>query len=922
MPAAYNFFNKTASKRPLYVQIMFTIFAFSIMVILSYVFMYKTINRYLVQNSEIILDMAQTQIISDLIEPQAVLENVSRITRTMILRGDSAGRLQEYLIVTLTDLLLDNHRNAVYSTLFGYFETLPGGPVFMEGLVKDMADWYRPTERSWYQNAVAANGEIAETMIYRDEIYEKPVLIFSICIFDDDGRRLGAVGIRIEIDGIGKFVTQTAMTHNGYGVLLSEDLVVLAHQNYDYVGKKIHELEIPIKILANDLQNGKEIMKRPVVSYKNENAVSFFRKIPNGWYLGVVTPKNLYYQSAVSMAVILNILGITLAGALIYVLICVDAARNKADMENRQKSAFLANMSHEIRTPMNAIIGMTDILLNEPLNKRQAGFVNDIKVSSHLLLSIINDILDVSKIESGKLALNPVNYDFHTFMDNIVSMFSYIAQKKSLEFKFESEGEIPDYLFGDDIRLRQVLTNICGNAVKYTEKGYVKLKITAADNTLKFEVKDSGMGIRERDIPKLFNVFERAETEKNRGIVGTGLGLSICKSFVEMMGGKITVDSKYERGSVFTVIIPYVSGSKADVKLDKKLTAGHTLYAPAARILVVDDNDFNLKVAEGLLGLLKIKPQMASSGREAVNLIQKNTYDLVFMDHMMPEMDGVETTAQIRKLGNKYKNLPVIALTANAVQGAKEMFLSSGFNGFISKPIDLQEMCAILKEWLPPDKIGEEETIGEKTEESRLSEDNRLLNALNKISEINTEIGMDLVSGMENMYCETLEIFTKKMMPECDAMSAKINNGDINGFSISIHAMKSALAVIGAMGLSDAALKLEMAAKKNDVEYCVQQFPVLKNKMINLHKELSAVFLPAETAVKKKSGDMSYLKENIEKALAAASEFDGEAGLNIINDLLTYDFGEQNNTALENAAAAFNNFNYDAAAEFLDKLKK
>ncbi|MDR0487759.1 MAG: response regulator, partial [Treponema sp.] len=536
--------------------------------------------------------------------------------------------------------------------------------------------------------------------------------------------------------------------------------------------------------------------------------------------------------------------------------------------------------------------------------------------SARSLLSLINDILDLSKIESGKLELNPVDYDFHALLDNILSMFNYVARKKNLEVRFETEGEMPDYLYGDDIRLKQVLTNIFGNAVKYTEKGYVKLKVISADGNLTFEIRDTGMGIRKEDLPKLFNTFQRVETEKNRSIVGTGLGLSISKSFVEMMGGKILVDSEYEQGSVFMVIIPVVTGSKAKVKFKKGLPEGHAFYAPAANVLVVDDNEFNMRVAQGLFGLFKIDIQTAFSGREAIALVQKNEYDIVFMDHMMPEMDGVEATGEIRKLGEKYKRLPIIALTANAVQGAKEMFLANGFDGFISKPIDLQEMYGMLKERLPPEKLEEI------TEESLEKTSGGFLDALNKVGGINTEIGLSRVSGIEKMYRETLELFNKKLVRECDSMSADIHNGNIKNFSISVHAMKSALSTIGAMGLSETASKLETASKDNDIEYCTERFPAFKDNLLSLHEELSGVFPGDEASVEKAAGDMAYLQEQIEKALVSAADFDDDAGLKVINDLLTFDFGEQNNAVLENAAAAFRDFNFDAAAELLNGLKE
>jgi CheY-like chemotaxis protein len=387
-----------------------------------------------------------------------------------------------------------------------------------------------------------------------------------------------------------------------------------------------------------------------------------------------------------------------------------------------------------------------------------------------------------------------------------------------------------------------------------------------------------------------------------------------------MMGGTIIVDSEYEQGSVFMIIIPIVLGKKEEVKSNKGLLEGHTLIAPDAKVLVVDDNEFNIRVAEGLLSLFKINAQKASSGKEAIELVQNNDYDIVFMDHMMPEMDGVEATAIIRKLSGKYKNLPIIALTANAVQGAKEMFLSNGFDGFISKPIDIHEMYKILKEWLPLEKI---EIKEEKITEEKHETDSEFLSELYKVDEIDVEIGLKRVSGMEDMYRETIDLFSEKLVTDCIGMYDKLNYGDISGFAISIHAMKSALSTIGAMSLSETALRLETAAKGNDFDFCVQRFPVFRNKLLKLHNDLSAVLQEsAETKKNKMAGDAAFLKEQIEKALAAASDFDSDAGLNAINDLLTYDFGEENNASLESAAAAFKEFNYDAATEQLNKINK
>jgi signal transduction histidine kinase/DNA-binding NarL/FixJ family response regulator/HPt (histidine-containing phosphotransfer) domain-containing protein len=911
---------KTAAKQPLYVQILFTVSAFALMVVLSYLFMSRIVHSYLIKSTESAFAFAQNQIMADLMEPQIALDGFAVTVRSMIMRGDSAEKLQEYFKEISDYLSLSKQHNIGFNGFLGYFETLPGGPVFMESFVWDRPDTFSPAERHWYLDAVTANGKIVETVMYNDVYYGENILIYSLCIYDEKGNRLGVAGLRVQIDAIGNFIVRTAMANGGYGILLDKDMVILAHPKKEFIGKSAYAPEIPFSIFADEIKNGIEITERELISFKEEAAIAFFKKLPNDWSIGVIMPKGPYYRNVTNMAIILIILGSALSIVLIIVLIRVDYARSKSEIESHHKTSFLANVSHEIRTPMNAIIGMTDLLLFEQLNKRQTGFVNDIKTSAQSLLSIINDILDLSKIESGKLALNPVNYDFHMLLDNLFSMFSYVTQKKGLEFDYETEGKMPNYLFGDDIRLKQVLTNICGNAVKYTEKGYVKFKVTYADDKLTFEIKDSGIGMRKEDLPKLFNNFQRIESDKTRTIVGTGLGLSISKSFVEMMDGKILVDSEYEHGSVFMVIIPAILGKQDEVKSNKGLSEGRTLYAPNAKILVVDDNEFNIKVAEGLLGLFKINVHSAFSGREAINLVQNNEYDMVFMDHMMPEMDGVEATGEIRKLGGKYKQLPIIALTANAVQGVKEMFLSNGFNGFISKPIDMQEMYGILKSWLPPEKIQEREKE-DKTKAADGKTSSAFLNAMNKISEINTEIGLSRVSGMENMYRETMELFNKKIVPECDAMAAKINNGDIKYFSVLIHAMKSVLSTIGAMNLSETASRLETASKNDDVEFCTQRFPDFMDKLLILHEELSAIFPNAEAAIKRQSGDTGYLRENIEKALDAVSDFDRDAGLKAINDLLAYDFGAQNNAYLEDAAASFKEFNFSAVTELLSKLE-
>ena len=591
-----------------------------------------------------------------------------------------------------------------------------------------------------------------------------------------------------------------------------------------------------------------------------------------------------------------------------------------AEQASKTKSAFLANMSHEIRTPMNAILGMTELLLcSNHLTTHDMDCLNDINVSAHSLLHIINDILDVSKIESGKMELNPTHYDFNALIDNETSMFTYVARKKGIDFILETEGTMPQAIYGDDVRLRQVLTNICGNAVKFTEEGAVTLKIIASEEakTITLQIKDTGMGIREEDIPKLFHAFEQSKSEENRYIAGTGLGLVISKSFIEMMGGSIELDSEYGKGTVFTITIPMVEGDPSKVKHEEAIHA-QSICAPQANVLVTDDNEYNLKVAHGLLELFEIDADTASSGKEALELISKKDYDIVFMDHMMPEMDGLETTAAIRALGGKYGQLNIVALTANAIQGAEEMFLENGFNGFLSKPIEMNDLTRTLVKWLPPEKVMKKTSGSDGGGAKSEDEDayGGFYEALGKIEEIDVEIGLRRFNGLKKMYHDSLKLFFDKLAQDSEKMNAQISAEDYALFAISVHAIKSTLAGIGASEMSDAAFRLEMASKNNETEYCQTHFPDFLDKLRQLRKQLADVFPPEEEA-EKRQGDETLLREQLQSTLEAVDNFDNDAALEILKTLQAYDFGEQANSQLSAAAAALKQYDFDAAKEAL-----
>ncbi|MCL2057463.1 MAG: ATP-binding protein [Oscillospiraceae bacterium] len=512
---------------------------------------------------------------------------------------------------------------------------------------------------------------------------------------------------------------------------------------------------------------------------------------------------------------------------------------------NEAKSMFLASMSHEIRTPMNAILGMSDLLLQEKLNKRQFGYVNDIKTAAAALLDIINDILDISKIQAGKLSLVPVHYYLGAMLDNLASVMKLLVDDKGIAFKLDVRGDIPVCLYGDDIRVRQVLLNLLSNAVKFTERGYVHLLVEATADSVHFTVTDSGIGIREQDIPKLYVDFEQFDTHKNRSKKGTGLGLPISRALVEIMGGTIEVESIYGQGSSFHVEIPLVAGDETKVAYSDDNAV--PIYAPEARVLVVDDNAMNLNVATGLLRLYKIAAETASSGEQAIEMLKNKQYDIIFMDHMMPGMDGVETSRAIRGMGI---GGAIIAFTANATTGAKEILLDAGMDDYLTKPISRKDLTSMLDKWLPQAKkmapfreaevgAGSKDSLDAGSIDSlvagridSLDTDNGggdggdvggdevFWAKIGLIGEMSVSTGLDRVDGQKDEFKKILRLMINEIEKSSGNLVRFFDAGDMKNFCIEAHCIKSSLANIGAIDLAGKAQELEDASAKGDIGSC------------------------------------------------------------------------------------------------------
>ncbi len=493
-----------------------------------------------------------------------------------------------------------------------------------------------------------------------------------------------------------------------------------------------------------------------------------------------------------------------------------------AKASNEAKSAFLSSMSHEIRTPINAVLGFDEMILLENKDPEIGRYAEDIRSAGKTLLALINDILDFSKIEAGKMEIVPGSYELTSLINDAVSMTMSLANDKNLEFEVKVDPAIPHLLYGDEIRIKQCMTNILSNAVKYTEHGGLTLnvgfeKAEEPDSIyLKISVKDTGIGIRQEDMGKLFSAFDRLDQVRNKAVKGTGLGLSITKQLLESMGSVLEVESEYEKGSDFHFsLLQKVEKweeigdlSEAFKKYVPKMEdtlKDDDFYAPKASILVTDDTENNLLVVTRLLKRTGIQIDTADSGASTLNMVKKKRYDLIYLDHMMPEMDGIETLHAMDSLeGNMNTETPVIVLTANAVAGSREMYIREGFTDYMTKPVSYRMLRESLLRYLPADKVEKWEACQDDTETE---------SAATPIPDIE---GIDVSEGIKNTgdaetLLEVIKRFAEGIDDNADRIERELSEQDIKDYTVHVHALKSSSRLIGALELSEMALELEKA---------------------------------------------------------------------------------------------------------------
>ena len=530
-----------------------------------------------------------------------------------------------------------------------------------------------------------------------------------------------------------------------------------------------------------------------------------------------------------------------------YCIVCFvyDLTKEKNMLEevvraNEAKSQFLANMSHEIRTPINGILGMDSVLLKECHDENLREYAKNIQSAGQSLLSIINDILDISKIESGKMEILTIRYQLFSVLNDCYNLTKIKLQNKPVSFIMQINEKLPSWLYGDEVRIRQIINNFLSNAVKYTKEGNITFELDFEEKTdeqilLVITVRDTGIGIKEEDLGKLFESFTRIEEKRNRNIEGTGLGLNLTKNLVNLMGGEVFAESTYGKGSCFTAKIPQkIADAKPMGDFGKRyqqyLSTSDddklSFLAPDAKILVVDDVTMNLKVVEGLLKATKIQIDTAVSGSECLECVKTTPYQMIFLDHMMPEMDGLETLEHMKNLAdNPNAQTPVIMLTANAIVGAKEEYIEAGFTDYLTKPIRETELLEMILKYLPEELVCENGGQGiEKSQDAQDMEQPEAggegaepLQRLEQLEGLDVKTGLIYCMNEEDFYIEMLQEFLQA--DKASQLKHFLAEEDWDNYRTTVHALKSTSLTIGAAHLSGEAKALEMAAKEGNMDY-------------------------------------------------------------------------------------------------------
>ncbi len=692
-----------------------TIVFFVAIILIYYNLLYEEKRDAIIKNGQMSAMQTADSVGDYLATSIEAVELTSFTMEKMIADGRSAEEITDYLVGQTT---------AVTSTVFenttGMYGYIPNGG-YVDGAGWVPEEGYEPTARPWYIAARNNGGKITLIDPYLDS--QTNTIMMSLAKMLSDG--ISVVSMDISLAKIQE-ITENAVKagQSDYEVILDSGNIVVAHSDRGEAGKDYGKETEGFWAKVMETVAGTENTYSEL-NYNGEIYLIYNMALDSGWRC--LTIRNATSTFRPLLILLIVTIAVVIAMVIVLSYIMFNSMKRfslsvKAFAESKAKSDFLSSMSHEIRTPINAVLGMNEMILRESGETNILAYSENIKASGNMLLGLINDILDFSKIESGKIEIVPVNYDLSSLVNDLAVMIKARAEAKNLKILFEINQQTPKKLHGDEVRIKQVITNILTNAVKYTKKGSVTLCIDYEDLAeepgymmLNVSVKDTGIGIKQEDMAKLFAEYERIEEKRNRNVEGTGLGMSITQRLLELMGSELKVESTYGVGSNFFFSLkqkvvarePLGDFESAYQEMLKK----HKQYkekfrAPEAEVLVVDDNSMNILVFRNLLKQTQMKIDTADSGVNALALTMKKKYDIIFLDHMMPGKDGIETLQELKQEKmNLNLDTPVICLTANAISGVKEEYLEAGFDDYLCKPVDPGKLEEMLISYLPKEKI-------------------------------------------------------------------------------------------------------------------------------------------------------------------------------------------------------------------------
>ena len=930
------FLNKDLILNSIYSQITIIIFTFTLLCVSVIVFNCSVERKNTEENINNTFSLVETKITASFNGPEAFLTGYSESIQGMIVRGsplhDSIELLETislYMNDITYNLIHDEEITLNIISTYGYF--YGWGGQFISGTGWMPPENYKPEDQSWFKEAAAANGKIAVSAPYTDERTRRIIISLSRYISDNDNNPLGVICVDMSLNSIYDSVVYINLTQNSYGFLINDKMQIFAHPVYYLSGDYLQIADNNIAAAANDFIYGNNTFRHNTKNYRNESSFVFFHKLRHGYVLGIVIPTAEYNLSVIYTVLFIILVSGIMATGLCIMMVQIARAKTKSDLRNKQKSNFLATMSHEIRTPLNAILGMTEIQMqldtHPPSTIDAFGKINH---SGNLLLNIINDILDLSKIEAGKLELVTARYEVASLINDVVQLNYIRYDSKPIEFIVDVDESIPSMLVGDELRIKQILNNLLSNAFKYTNNGEVKLKTNAEYVgkggivlvTLIFQIIDTGQGMTQEQINKMFDEYSRFNMEANRTTEGSGLGMTITQNLINLMQGRIFIKSALGAGTEVTVRIPQrtegigirgvIGKELADnlrqfrkdnaIKVKRKQMSYE--YMPYGNILIVDDVETNLYVAKGLMVPYGLKIDLATSGFEAIDKIKSgNIYDIIFMDHMMPKLDGIETTRIIRETGYKH---PVVALTANALAGQAEVFMKNGFDGFISKPIDIRQLNVMLNKMIRGKQTTEVLAAAQK---ERAEYEKRHGPAMQQ--QIDPQLAGIFARDAKKAYTVLDTIIKNNVKTE----------SELHLYIINVHAMKSALANIGENELSVIASKLEQAGRDKELNIILSETDAF---LINLKAAIEKIKPKEDENEPSEDSNESlvYLQQKLAVIREACSSFDKKTVKNTLNELRDKTWSHKNRELLNIISEHLLHSEFDDIANLVYQIYK